>query len=190
MKAYSKRKIDPLKGCAMAGDTRFWTHYWTEATLISQRPKSGSKLEHTAGNQFLTCGCDGNGDPRGVKPGDFVYCVSSIGGEVILIARLLIDEIGQQEDANIRFGPDDIWQADCHLFTKEANGSKRDFERFVPPAILRRLEFITKKRKSRIKFQGISDRIDQQTLRRVRELTPGSAKILDEEVIKPTKRKR
>lgn len=171
----------------MPGDTRFWTQYWTEATLKSQLPKAGQIIEHTAGNQFLTCGRDHKGNPRGVRPGDFVYCVSSIEGEVILITRLLIDDVGDQEDANDRFGPDGIWQADRHLFMKAGTGPKRDFKRVVHPDILRQLEFITKKCRTRIKFQGGSDRIDQQTLRRVRELAPESARILDKIITKRRK---
>ena|ERR1022692_1369808 len=146
---------------------RYWTHYWTQKTLEDHREQSGEQLGHTAGNQFLNCG---------VSEGDFVYCVSAIEGSVVLIARVQVDDVVSQETAIEYFG-ESIWKAKDHVIAKAGTGSVLRLDRIVPMDYVRKLRFITKMGETRVTFQG--DGIDQQTLRRVRELTETSARLLD-----------
>ena len=146
---------------------RYWTHYWTQPTLEAHREQSGVELRHTSGNQFLNCG---------VSIGDVVYCVSTVEGSVILIGRVKFDRHVSQAEADKDFDQP-VQQATDHLVANPGNGSPLHLDRIVPMKEVRKLRFNTQNGETTVKFRG--DRIDQQTLRRVRELTEGSALLFD-----------
>lgn len=148
---------------------RFWLHYWKEKTLLADPPnRAGYWLGHTCGDQFGS-----------VRIGDFVYCLSAHEGRAILVARMQVDDIVDQAEADRRmshFGG--AWPGINHLFAEEENATTMYVDRFLSPAVLRQLRFHTSRGETALKLRG--DRLDPQTLRRVRELTSCSARLLDE----------
>jgi hypothetical protein len=150
---------------------RYWIHYWTQDTLESDPPnRHGDWLGHTSGDQFSK-----------VRVGDYVYCFSSLEGRAILIARMQVDDIVlDQAEADRRLHHlGGAWPGAYHLFASREHATTMLLDRFLPLEVLQQLTFRTKGGGiTRLKLRG--DRLDPQTLRRVRELTSCSAQLLDE----------
>jgi len=125
-------------------------------------------LAHIGGEQFRD---------RGVTEGDVVYCVSTSKGSVILLSRLNVDRITTKADAQKYFAGQPVWDATDHIIDESAEHIELRFDREVKQNVLKKLEFITNTGHTGIKFRGAS--VDQQTLRKVRELTGPSATLLD-----------
>lgn len=157
---------------------RYWTHYWKNRTWHAEarHPRAeGDTLDHLAGNEF---------EKRGVEPGDIVYVVTVLKGHLHVLGRMEVDALVTQEQAEKVLQTDDLWEAGLHCIAK-------------PGASLRRFDgpCVTQSDAESLLFEGrlgpqslvIHDdgRLDQQTLRSLRELTPQSAMILDRYVVWP-----
>lgn len=158
----------------MISAVRFWTHYWTNATVENSRDAvlAGDlplALDHTAGNSFRV---------RGVLPGDVVYVVSYHGGSVRIIGRLIVARVVDQATAEgeLSYQP---WEAADHLLG-DSDMTDHQFDVWLTAEQVRDLEFIGPRGKiAGAKFNPEGSP-DQQTLRTVREITERSARLLDE----------
>ena len=151
--------------------TRYWTHYWKQKTVREHKIYEGVGLAHIGGEQF---------HDRGVTKGDVVYCVSlTQKGAVLLLARLRADMVTTKAVAKKRFPGDEVWDATEHLIDESDDSDLIElrFDRVIKRSVLEKLEFITNAGHSTIKFRGSG--VDKQSLRKVRELTEGSAVLLD-----------
>ncbi len=145
--------------------TRHFTHYWANATWQrTMGSDSGSPLDHSASSHFRN---------RGVRPGDSLYVVTVLHGQLLLGARMRVTEITNRTNARRRLGAD-VWDAPDHVFGEAGTQLRHDL--IVPDAVVQSLRFAPSG--SRLRFVG--QRLDQQTLRGVRELTPDSAALLDQ----------
>lgn len=147
---------------------RYFTHYWTNDTWENAHRSSApdAPLEHTAGNRFVE---------RGVGPGDFVYVVTIIKGELYLLGRLRVGKVCDTNEAIRTLGTRDLWKASDHVVASES--TPKDFNLVVPLEVTKRLVFISDIAKS-LKFRS-PGHLDGQTLRGVRELEPESAAELN-----------
>ncbi|MGE3595805.1 MAG: HNH endonuclease [Dehalococcoidia bacterium] len=141
---------------------RFFTHYWQNDTWAAH---GEGQLNATASNQFRR---------SGVAPGDAVYVVTVIEGILYVGCRLVVDEVVSRREAARRLGTSDLWNASDFVLAKRAERFLPD--RAVPRSVVERLRFVPD-RKPKFKKAGV---LDQQTLRGIRELTPASARLLDE----------
>jgi hypothetical protein len=145
--------------------TRHFTHYWANATWHrTLGSHAGSPLDHCASSLFLN---------RGVRTGDCLYVVTVRHGRLLLGARMRVTEITNRPTARRRLGAD-VWDAPDHAFGEAGTPLRHDLT--VPDAVVKNLRFAPSG--SPLRFVG--RRLDQQTLRGVRELTPGSAALLDQ----------
>lgn len=147
-----------------------FTHYWADDTCEAMFGGGceGELLEHTAGKLFVQ---------RGVGPGDKIYVVNNLRGELILIGRLEVDKIVSQVEAERLLGSD-LWDAPEHVIAKPGSSTPMRFERRVPMELTKQLLFQGAKGFESPKFET-EDRLDRQTLRGLRRLSDGSARLLD-----------
>jgi hypothetical protein len=144
---------------------RYFTQYWTKKTWESVRKDDPAHaLAYVAGSQFRE---------RGVQPGDCIYVVTNLNGQMMLAGRMRVARITNLKEARRKLGCEP-WDAPDQVFGSE--GTITDFDRVVPNDIVRSLRFGPEG--AALVFADA--RLDRQTLRAVRELTPNSARLLDE----------
>lgn len=150
--------------------TRYFTHYWTNSTWNYARSEHPTGLiDHTAGNLFAK---------RGTQVSDHVYMVTVIQGQLFVLGKLVIGEIGDVETIARQLGsaPDDLWVARDHILASYA--TPREFDCCVSGELTKQLRFQFGDTTKGLKFDS-PDRINTQTLRGVRELSVESAHLLD-----------
>jgi hypothetical protein len=157
---------------------RFFTHYWTNATLSYTFQRNGNAtqlLGHTASNEFRK---------RGIASGDFLYVVSMVKGCVHLVGRIEVDAILSLQEAQVRLETNNLWEAEDHAIAKPGTSRAASPDLEVPFEIAQTLRFKTSNKREPergLVFSGPGKRaVDKQTLRTVRELTARSAVTLDE----------
>lgn len=126
-------------------------------------------VNHSAGNSFRK---------RGVSIGDIVYVVSLADGRLFLGGRMTVRRIVSRAEAAHILGTDNLWDADEHLIDDES-GTPINFHRTLAPEVCRQLRFVSPQSEPKGFFFVSDTRLDVQTTRGVRELTPDSAALLD-----------
>lgn len=150
---------------------KYFTHYWQNDTwdFHQQNQHSGNLLDHIAGNLFRK---------RGVSVEDIVYVVTVIRGELYLCGCLTVGKIckGKQAAKDLGVKASDLWQANEHIIASEATPMRWDLK--VPLEITQKIKFASNTN-PKLKFIS-SGKLDQQTLRGVRQLTADSAMLFDQ----------
>ena len=150
----------------------YFTHYWKNDTWEDHRDfweagLSDDLLRHVADNKFAD---------RDVKPGDYIYPVTVMDGTLYLLGRLKVGKVCNFGEAASTLGTTDLWEARDHIIASEP--TPQHFDLAVPQQLTDSLDFINGNRTTRLKFKS-HGRLDQQTLRGVRQLHPRSAAELD-----------
>lgn len=142
-----------------------FTQYWTNETWKVEADRfEGRPLDHTASNEFVQ---------RGVRPGARLYVVTNIRGRLLVAGRIGVGRIVGQREAQRAIGYK-VWDASDHILPSSSTTFR--FGRRVPVDVARRLRFGTLAAPLVVDANG---RIDKQTLRGVRRITPESAALLD-----------
>jgi hypothetical protein len=147
-----------------------YTTLWTQETCAWHVKEGfqGRPLDHTASNQFRS---------RGLTAGDRIFALATRDGAVILVGALTVEKVVSYEEAKKQLGYDP-WVADDHLLARPGTGTPMDFDNVLPLHVVRDLEFVSGKSSKRLKFRS-EGKVDRQTLRSVRELSPASALSLE-----------
>ncbi len=138
---------------------QLWHH-----TTADQNLREARTLDHAASEQF-----------HRVRPGDTVWVVTVYPpGELVLLGRLRVGVRTDQEGAQRRLGTDDVWEARYHVIAE--SGSERPLRELDLMGVAADLRFVSKTA-DRLDVKG--GRVNAQQLQTVRELTPGSATVLE-----------
>lgn len=159
------RPVPPIlseKPTSMPRTPRAFTHYWTNDTWKDQ--VAGLRLTHVAGSSFRQ---------RGVEVGDFIYVVTIKKGDLFLAGRMQVSQMVGQDEAE-RLLDSKLYGANEHVIGR--NGTVTRFDAVVPDRIVQQLRF---EPGGRGLVRNAKGKLDQQTLRSLRELTPASAALLD-----------
>jgi hypothetical protein len=116
---------------------------------------------------------------RGVGIGDVIYVVTVLSGDLYLCGKMVAANICDVHKAAKYLGcaPEDLWEASEHVVASRATPMR--FDLAVPLTITTQLRFAGRKYSKQLTFVA-PGRLDQQTLRGVRELEPNSALELDD----------
>jgi hypothetical protein len=139
---------------------------WNQPQVESERRVAagrGDKLDHTANRQFRA---------RNVQPGDRIYVLATRDGRILLLGRMIVEELTDQARAEQAFGPG-IYEAPDHLIGR---GSTLELDREVPEAEARRLRRVPD---NPIPIEPDRYRVKGNALRTTGRITEGSAAILD-----------
>jgi hypothetical protein len=149
---------------------RAFTQYWTADTVAMQDDASEDRtFTHTACNEFVT---------RGVEPGDLIYLVSLEDGKMVILSRGEVARIVTHSEAERILKNDDLWDAADHALIAPGTGLPFGKSK-VGDDVASGLRFLLKNgSESALKYRE-NGRLDGQTLRTVRQLTPESAAQLD-----------
>jgi hypothetical protein len=156
----------------------YYTMLWRQDTWRSMRDRGeGGDLQWAASNLFTK---------RGVSAGDRVFVVGTHERQLILIGALTVDSVTSSPlEVRARSGAVPSWPAKEYVLAAEGTGTPLDFSNVVALPILRSLQFGTPNRSRGLVFQD-DGRLDQQTLRGVRKLTPASGLLLEGQLGRPT----
>ncbi|MFD3163927.1 hypothetical protein [Herpetosiphon sp. NSE202] len=154
--------------------TRYFTHYWTNTTWEEARSQAGAPIGYLFSNFFRT---------KSIQAGDEIYVVTNIRGNIYLLGKHVVGQIGDRESIRRLLG----WAADEMVddtdHSSASHATAMDFDRMIPLEIAKKLQFWSGRRNSRIRSNlafKTPTIIDQQTLPQVRELTAESAALLDD----------
>src|ERR1700687_3053557 len=149
--------------------TRSCTQCYGEKEFENQRNHmEGDTLAHTAGELFRR---------RKIEQGDYLYVLCRHQGDVHLVGRMQVHAIMSQAQAAQYLKTTDLWDASDHVVSIANTGTIARFDRVIPLDVLKKLRFQQNGVEKPAKFKKA--RLDPQALRMVRELTPASAKILE-----------
>jgi HNH endonuclease/EVE domain len=140
---------------------RYFTHYWQNKTFedYQARGTEGEPFGGLLSNEFVS---------KQMRAGDYLYGVTVLSGEMFVLGRMEVERVELYPQSP-------QWQE--HAIGRAS--TPRHFDNRVPSTIVEQLEFISGSGVARLKFDG-PGKLDRQTLRGVRELTPNSATLLDQ----------
>ena len=145
--------------------TEYYTHYWKNETW-DENAEFNDGLQHVADNKFRD---------RGVQVGDWIYVVTVKKGILFVAGKLRVDRIVSLAEAIELFGGS-VWPAKDHIISDKEYPA--NFECSIPKSVYPHLQFETAKGpKPPYLIEG--GLIYQQSLRGVRRLTGGGARLLD-----------
>jgi hypothetical protein len=122
-------------------------------------------LDHTASDQKRL----GN-----VEPDDTVWAITVYpGGKLVLLGRLVVEDCIDQKSAEERFDYE-VWEAKYHAIAKP--GTVESLQKVDLMDLAQDLRFVSKKNRLRV----TDGRVMAQQLQSMRELTPESARMLEE----------
>ena len=152
----------------------YFTHYWSAPTVEDQRTlaESGATsdvLDHTASNQFRS---------RGTGPGDSLYVISFSKSVLRVIGKMTVGQVVSQEEAE-RILPYKLWEADDHCIAIPGSEGMLRFDVSVSEPQLAGIEFVSASGLVVGPARGNDGRVDPQTFRGVREITPTTATLFD-----------
>ena len=116
---------------------------------------------------------------RGVSPEDVVYVVSILDGMLLIGGRMIVGEIVSRAELVRRRKEDRFYDSAEWIIAKPDSGTRLDLHRALDPDLTRRLRFASRKSQPKSLFFASEAKLDGQTTRGVRELTPESAHLLD-----------
>lgn len=148
--------------------SRGFTHYWNRESWDASEA-SGWNLQWLASSLW---------ERAGVGPGDAVYPVTLRDGTTYLGGRMIVDRVVSRAEALRILGTDDIWDAPLVALGRADASTGMDYNRIIPPEIVRRLRFDASGEERPPVLHG--DVLDQQTLRGVRRLTPAARDLLED----------
>jgi hypothetical protein len=155
-----------LTNATSSRERRYWTAYWRIETANQE---IGTFFDHT-----------GFSVDDEVSTGDIVYAISNSNGVLHILGRMEVKEVISEDVRRVReiLGYDP-WGSDRHAIAEEGSGTRISWDHPVDSEITSRLIFKRADGNRPPKLSQDGD-LDKQTLRGVSELTPESAKLLDE----------
>jgi hypothetical protein len=143
--------------------SRAFIQLWDKDVVRAMEEQvGGGRLTHSASDKF---------EAVGLERGDRLYVVGLRRGQVILIGRMVVDELVDHETAVRRLQNPNIYEARWHVLGNEEQASEMRFDRLVPRADAERLERASGKR---------LDPDVPMTFAAVGEITPGTAETLEQ----------
>jgi predicted HNH restriction endonuclease len=144
---------------------RYFTHYWANKTWEINSNSEGELLEYIAGNMFFK---------RGVQLGDLIYVITVIKGDLFLCGKLEVGIFCERSEASKILNAENLWEAEEHIIASK--GTPMNYDLAVPLEVTKTLKFISGSKVSGLKFRSSNkDKLDEQTLRTLRELSVESA---------------
>lgn len=148
---------------------RFWTTYWQNRLWRNDVNAEYSPVCSSGSNLYRK---------RDVTPGDMVYVVSCIDGQLLLGGRMTVKRIVSRPEAVGIWNNDNLYDASEWIIDESEEGTPLNLHRQLAPAISRQLRFESKDGPKGLFFVAENE-LDRQAIRGVRELTQESAELFD-----------
>jgi HNH endonuclease len=150
---------------------RFWICHWQNRYWRNDVNREYDPIWLAGSNSFRK---------RGVTIGDVVYIVSLSGGQLLLGGRMAVKRIVSRDEA-VRIGDDDnLYDANEWIIGEKVSGTPLHLHRRLDPTMSRQLRFVSQRSGPKPLVFDSDSHLNVQTTRGVRELTPISAKVLDQ----------
>jgi len=152
----------------------YFTHYWKYDTLDFHEELIAdgdlpTGLDHTAGEQFHA---------REVRSRDWIYIVSFKQAQLRVVARLQVDRIVSESEAEQIF-PYELWEASEHVVAVDGSGSPIRFDAVVAKGEVGAIRFIDADGARLAPKRDRHGDVNPQTFRGVRKITEATAVMFD-----------
>lgn len=147
---------------------RYYLQPWKNDTWRRHLAWSREPLRHTAGDNL-----------GHIRPGDVLYPATVLKGKLFVGGRFVVAKCVGEAEAKRIMKTKRLWSSQFHFIAADDPGSDWDFNRQLPDDITAQL-LMTRSdgvRPLRFRAPGV---LDVQTLRGLAELTPASARLLDD----------
>ena len=148
---------------------RFWMCHWKNRLWRNDVNVEYKQVSRAAGNSFTK---------RGISPGDDVYIVSLAQGQLFLGGRMTVERIVSRQEAVTIFGNPNFYEAEEYVIAVDGSGTPLNLHRRLSPELTRQIRFESKSGPKAPFFVSDTE-LDKQATRVVRELTLGSAVLLN-----------
>jgi hypothetical protein len=161
---------------------RNWTCHWQNKNWRDDINAEGLPITAAGSNLFRE---------KGVRPGDRIYIVSILDGQLLLGGRMTVADILTRADAVVRLESDDLYEdAKWWSIGNDEGGTPLDLHRALSPELTKKLFFVAPSGPpKRLQFVSATE-LDGQTTRGLRRLTDESAELLERIIALPTRRPR
>jgi hypothetical protein len=143
--------------------------YWktVQVRMGLEESRNGQLFDHAASKQF-----------RKIRPGDTVWIVNIERGthRFLLVGRLEVGMVCGQRTAERRLGRTTLYEAPFHVLA--IDGSEEPIREIPLDPVARRLRFVSPEPSDRLTIT--TGQIDQQQVRRLRELTPETVDLFEQ----------
>jgi hypothetical protein len=151
---------------------KFFTMLWRQDTCADHKARgwSGKLLRHMGSNQFTA---------RGVGEGDRIFAVATRRGKLVLLGAFTVGEVSTSRShvrSAVGYEP---WESDEYVISVPGTETPIDFDNLLPDDVTAQMVFVTARGLTRAVFRD-PGRLDQQTLRGIRQLSSESALLLEE----------
>jgi hypothetical protein len=145
---------------------RKWVTHWQNSTLNAR----------TNGDEFTAINRSRSNvyRERGVAPSDVLYIVSILYGKLLLVGRMVVQQLRDVPVDERGFG------ADISALAVSGSGSKMHYRRALETKLSRQVAFLSGKGTKPLCFVGDTDRVDPQATRGVREIDDATARLFDD----------
>lgn len=143
--------------------------YWktVQVRMGLEESRNGQFFDHAASKQF-----------RKIRPGDTVWIVNIERGthRFLLVGRLEVGMVCGQRTAERRLGRTNLYESPFHVIA--IDGSEEPIREIRLDSVARRLRFVSPAPSDRLTLPA--GRVDQQQVRRLRELTPETVDLFEQ----------
>lgn len=147
---------------------RYYLQPWKNKTWRRHLAWSREPLRHTSGDNL-----------GHILSGDVLYPATVLKGKLLVAGRFVVGKCVGEAEARRIMKTKQLWSSQFHLIAADEPGPDWDFNRQIPDDITAQL-LMTRSdgvRPLRFRAPGV---LDVQTLRGLAELTPASARLLDD----------
>jgi hypothetical protein len=148
----------------------YWICHWQNRYWKTEVNPEGKPLRSSGSNMF---------SKRRVSTGDAVYIVSIRDGMLLVGGRMIVGEIVPRAEAVRRNSDDGLYDFAEWIVAQRGSGTRLDLHRELDPALTRKLHVLAPGSVAKGLRFITETRLDGQTTRGIRQLTPESAILLD-----------
>lgn len=152
------------------GEKRYWLCHWQKRFWRGDVNVEHEPIRASGSNRFGV---------RRVRRGDVIFVVSQSEGQLMLGGRLTVGKIVSRAQAVRTLKDDGLYDASDWAIALKGSGSPLRLHRRLAPDVSRQLMFVSEGNEPRPIAFTSRTKLDRQSTRGVRELTPESAALLE-----------
>ena len=143
-----------------------WATYWSGPTATDAE---GNKVDHIASDQFGSAG---------VSPGDTVYVLTYVAGQVHVVTSLVVENLVDGRQAERVLKRKNLWQADWHVIARSDSIQRATMSARLSSKQTAGMIFINRDSEAKAPARNRLGEIDPQTFRSTRRIDTPTATML------------
>lgn len=143
-----------------------WATYWSGPTATDAE---GRKVAHIASNQFASAG---------VAPGDCIYVLTYLAGQLHVVTSLVVDHLVPQAEAERILKRKSLWEAEWHVIARPDSVQRATMSATLTSKQTAEMIFVNQDGEAAAPARNRHGAIDPQTFRTTRLIDTRTAAML------------